>query len=71
MLLELVDETMGTFPHEIVLTYIRIALLCCEERVEVRPTISSVLELLSNNDNATLARIMKASSFGRSVVMTW
>lgn len=48
-LLELVDVTIGSFPEEIALRYLRIALLCTEESVQDRPTMSSILSMLCNS----------------------
>ncbi|KAI8534434.1 hypothetical protein RHMOL_Rhmol10G0089300 [Rhododendron molle] len=48
-LMELVDATIGSFPQNDVLRCLRIGLLCCQESVQDRPTMSSVLVMLTDN----------------------
>lgn len=48
-LMELVDVTIGSFPQNDVLRCIRIGLLCCQESVQDRPTMSSALVMLTDN----------------------
>ncbi|KAH7846845.1 hypothetical protein Vadar_018786 [Vaccinium darrowii] len=48
-LMELVDVTLGSFPPDDVLRCIHIGLLCCQERVQDRPTMSLALAMLTDN----------------------
>ncbi|CAL5369660.1 unnamed protein product [Camellia sinensis] len=48
-LMELVDVTMGSFPQADVLRCIQIGLLCCQEIVLDRPTMSLTLIMLTND----------------------
>ncbi|KAF8399105.1 hypothetical protein HHK36_014971 [Tetracentron sinense] len=48
-LMELVDVAIGSFPQDEVLKCIRIGLLCCQESLQDRPTMSSAMLMLSNN----------------------
>ncbi|KAF7129967.1 hypothetical protein RHSIM_Rhsim10G0068300 [Rhododendron simsii] len=48
-LTDLVDVTVGSFPENDVLRCIRIGLLCCQESVQDRPTMSSALIMLTDN----------------------
>lgn len=51
-LMELVDVTIGTYPEEIALRFMQIALLCTEDFIEDRPTMSATLSMLSNSSVA-------------------
>lgn len=51
-LMELVDVTIGTYPEEIALRCMQIALLCTEDFIEDRPTMSATLSMLSNSSVA-------------------
>lgn len=51
-LMELVDVTIGTFPEETALRFMQIALLCTEDFIEDRPTMSATLSMLSNSSVA-------------------
>ncbi|GFZ18941.1 hypothetical protein Acr_27g0006800 [Actinidia rufa] len=53
-LIELVDETMGSLPVDEVARCMRIGLLCCQECIQDRPTVSSVLSMLSSNSASTI-----------------
>lgn len=48
-LMELVDVRIGTYPEEIALRFMQIALLCTEDFIEDRPTMSATLSMLSNS----------------------
>lgn len=48
-LLELVDETIGSFSRHNVLTCFRVGLLCCQQLIQDRPTMSSAMLMLSND----------------------
>ncbi|XP_052196080.1 cysteine-rich receptor-like protein kinase 25 [Diospyros lotus] len=48
-LMELVDATMGAFPEEEVSKFMRIGLLCCQECIQERPTVYSILSIISNS----------------------
>ena len=52
-LTELVDETISSFPRDVALKCIRIGLLCCQESTQDRPTMSYVVEVLSD-DSVTI-----------------
>jgi len=47
--MELVDSTMGEFPEEEVSKFMRIGLLCCQECIQERPTVYSILSIMSNS----------------------
>lgn len=51
-LMELVDVRIGTYPEEIALRFMQIALLCTEDFIEDRPTMSATLSMLSNSSVA-------------------
>ncbi|GLU01609.1 hypothetical protein SLE2022_189110 [Rubroshorea leprosula] len=51
-LIELVDETVGSFPQELALRYLRIGLLCTQECLEDRPKMPYVLLMLSTNSSS-------------------
>ncbi|GFY86778.1 hypothetical protein Acr_05g0004170 [Actinidia rufa] len=53
-IIELVDETMGSLPVDEVTRCMRIGLLCCQECIQDRPTVSSVLSMLSSNSVSTI-----------------
>ncbi|XP_057491559.1 cysteine-rich receptor-like protein kinase 19 [Actinidia eriantha] len=53
-LIELVDETMGSLPVDEVTRCMRIGLLCCQECIQDRPTVSSLLSMLSSNSVSTI-----------------
>ncbi|RVX13975.1 Cysteine-rich receptor-like protein kinase 25 [Vitis vinifera] len=48
-LMELVDTTIGSFPEDEVKKCIHIGLLCCQDNMQERLTMSSALMLLLNN----------------------
>lgn len=48
-LVELVDPTIGSFPENEVKKYIHIGLLCCQESIQERLTMSSTLRLILND----------------------
>eukprot|EP00261_Vitis_vinifera_P010338 XP_002280493.1 PREDICTED: cysteine-rich receptor-like protein kinase 26 [Vitis vinifera] len=52
-LTDLVDVTIGSFPQDQVLKCIRIGLLCCQQSIRDRPTMSSTVLMLSN-DSVTM-----------------
>ncbi|GLT34044.1 hypothetical protein SLA2020_085900 [Shorea laevis] len=51
-LIDLVDETVGSFPQELALRYLRIGLLCTQECLEDRPKLPYVLLMLSTNSTS-------------------
>lgn len=69
--MDLVDEAIGhSFSMAEVLKCINIGLLCVEERPEDRPTLSSILLMLSN-DSAQLPQPKQpAFSFSRDELKT-
>ncbi|KAF9593832.1 hypothetical protein IFM89_025617 [Coptis chinensis] len=52
-LMELVDVNIGSCPQPEVLKCIRIGLLCCQESIQERPVMSSILVMLSNESVTT------------------
>ena len=48
-IMELVDTTIGTFYQDKVLKCVRIGLLCCQQSIQDRPTMSSAMLMLSND----------------------
>ncbi|KAL5726093.1 hypothetical protein ACHQM5_009163 [Ranunculus cassubicifolius] len=52
MLTELVDVNIGSFPQLEVIKCIQIGLLCCQENIQVRPIMSTITSMLSNDSVA-------------------
>ncbi|KAF5202402.1 Receptor-like protein kinase, partial [Thalictrum thalictroides] len=52
-LMEMVDVTVGSFPQQELLKCIQIGLLCCQENIQDRPTMSSVALMLSEGSVTT------------------
>ena len=51
--MELVDVTIGSFSQDNLLKCVRVGLLCCQQSIQDRPTMSSAMLMLSN-DSVTI-----------------